>query len=315
MTDDGTTPTAATRRVTVPEVRARKRSRGDLPLVMLTAYDTPGARIADAAGVDIDPCGRLAGQRRARPRRHAAGGRGGHGPPRRGRGPGRRRGPWWWGTCPGSATTSRPRTPCATPPSSSAPAPRRSSSRAAGPGLAVVEALLNAEIPVMGHLGLTPQSVHAMGGYQVQARDTAAAEALMNDAKALSAAGCFAMVLEGVPDVVAARVTAEVDVPTIGIGAGAGCDGQVLVFHDLLGLREGAAAEVRAPVRGSHRGGGGGGVVVGRRRAWRDLPLRGRDLPPPRRALIGRSRPAEGPTGRPEEARSRRLPWPRPRTG
>jgi 3-methyl-2-oxobutanoate hydroxymethyltransferase len=105
--------------------------------------------------------------------------------------------------------------------------------------LDVVEALLNAEIPVMGHLGLTPQSVHAMGGYRVQARDTAAAEALRNDAKALAAAGCFAMVLEGVPDVVAAGVTDEVDVPTIGIGAGAGCDGQVLVFHDLLGLREG----------------------------------------------------------------------------
>jgi 3-methyl-2-oxobutanoate hydroxymethyltransferase len=106
--------------------------------------------------------------------------------------------------------------------------------------LEVVEALLNAEIPVMGHLGLTPQSVHAMGGYRVQAKDNAAAEGLMNDAKALAAAGCFAIVLEGVPDVVAGQVTGEVDVPTIGIGAGVGCDGQVLVFHDLLGLREGA---------------------------------------------------------------------------
>jgi 3-methyl-2-oxobutanoate hydroxymethyltransferase len=107
--------------------------------------------------------------------------------------------------------------------------------------LPVVEALLDAEIPVMGHLGLTPQSVHAMGGYKVQAKQVTAAEALMNDAKALAAAGCFAIVLEGVPDVVAARVTEEVSVPTIGIGAGAGCDGQVLVFHDLLGLREEAA--------------------------------------------------------------------------
>jgi 3-methyl-2-oxobutanoate hydroxymethyltransferase len=105
----------------------------------------------------------------------------------------------------------------------------------------MIEALVAAEIPVMGHLGLTPQSVHAMGGYRVQARDGAAAEALSNDAKALAAAGCFAFVLEGVPDVVAARVTEEVDVPTIGIGAGAACDGQVLVFHDLLGLRQGAA--------------------------------------------------------------------------
>jgi 3-methyl-2-oxobutanoate hydroxymethyltransferase len=78
-----------------------------------------------------------------------------------------------------------------------------------------------------------------MGGYKVQAKEAAAADALVDDAKAIVAAGCFAMVLEGVPDVVAARVTAEVDVPTIGIGAGAGCDGQVLVFHDLLGLGAG----------------------------------------------------------------------------
>jgi len=105
--------------------------------------------------------------------------------------------------------------------------------------VAMIEALVATEIPVMGHLGLTPQSVHAMGGYKVQAKQAAAADALLDDAKAITAAGCFAMVLEGVPDVVAARVTAEVDVPTIGIGAGAGCDGQVLVFHDLLGLGEG----------------------------------------------------------------------------
>jgi 3-methyl-2-oxobutanoate hydroxymethyltransferase len=103
----------------------------------------------------------------------------------------------------------------------------------------VVEAIVAAEIPVMGHLGLTPQSVHAMGGYRVQAKESAAAEALLLDAKALAAAGCFAIVLEGIPDVVAAQVTETVDVPTIGIGAGAACDGQVLVFHDVLGLSEG----------------------------------------------------------------------------
>jgi 3-methyl-2-oxobutanoate hydroxymethyltransferase len=80
-----------------------------------------------------------------------------------------------------------------------------------------------------------------MGGYKVQAKQAAAADALVDDAKALSAAGCFALVLEGVPDVVAARVTEELDIPTIGIGAGAACDGQVLVFHDLLGLLEGPA--------------------------------------------------------------------------
>jgi 3-methyl-2-oxobutanoate hydroxymethyltransferase len=109
------------------------------------------------------------------------------------------------------------------------------------PRLAAIEALVAAEIPVMGHLGLTPQSVHAMGGYRVQAKEAEAADALLQDAKALAVAGCFAIVLEGVPDVVAARVTETVDVPTIGIGAGDWCDGQVLVFHDLLGLRDGTA--------------------------------------------------------------------------
>jgi 3-methyl-2-oxobutanoate hydroxymethyltransferase len=102
----------------------------------------------------------------------------------------------------------------------------------------VIEAIVDAEIPVMGHLGLTPQSVHAMGGFRVQAKETEAALQLVADAKALAAAGCFAIVLEGVPDQVAAMVTASVDVPTIGIGAGPGCDGQVLVFHDLLGLED-----------------------------------------------------------------------------
>jgi 3-methyl-2-oxobutanoate hydroxymethyltransferase len=102
--------------------------------------------------------------------------------------------------------------------------------------LPVVRAILDAEIPVMGHLGLTPQSVHAMGGYKVQGREAAAAEELLADAVALAETGCFAVVLEGVPDILADRVTAEIDVPTIGIGAGGGCDGQVLVLHDLLGL-------------------------------------------------------------------------------
>jgi 3-methyl-2-oxobutanoate hydroxymethyltransferase len=104
--------------------------------------------------------------------------------------------------------------------------------------LAAVRAILDAEIPVMGHLGLTPQSVHSMGGYRVQGREAEAAKALEGDARALVEAGCFAVVLEGVPDLVAARITAGVDAPTIGIGAGAACDGQVLVFHDLLGLGE-----------------------------------------------------------------------------
>ncbi|MFQ5517705.1 MAG: 3-methyl-2-oxobutanoate hydroxymethyltransferase [Acidimicrobiia bacterium] len=104
--------------------------------------------------------------------------------------------------------------------------------------LEVIEAVLGAEIPVMGHLGLTPQSVHAMGGYRVQGKAFAAALELIEDARALAASGVFSLVLEGVPDVVAQLITKEVAAPTIGIGAGVHCDGQVLVFHDVLGLGE-----------------------------------------------------------------------------
>lgn len=102
--------------------------------------------------------------------------------------------------------------------------------------LPMVKALLAAEIPVMGHLGLTPQSVHAMGGYLVQGKKMEAARKLIVDARALAEAGVFAIVLEGIPDVLARLITEEVSVPTIGIGAGSQCDGQVLVFHDVLGL-------------------------------------------------------------------------------
>lgn len=105
--------------------------------------------------------------------------------------------------------------------------------------LPAVEAILAAEIPVMGHLGLTPQSVHALGGYRVQGRELEAARAIVDDAVALAEAGCFAIVLECVPDAVARLITDTVAVPTIGIGAGRHCDGQVLVFHDLLGLGQG----------------------------------------------------------------------------
>ena len=104
--------------------------------------------------------------------------------------------------------------------------------------LGVIEAVLDAEIPVMGHLGLTPQSVHAMGGFKVQGKEHDAAMELVADAKSLAAAGCFAIVLEGVPDAVARLVTEAVDVPTIGIGAGRDCDGQVLVYHDVLGIED-----------------------------------------------------------------------------
>jgi 3-methyl-2-oxobutanoate hydroxymethyltransferase len=104
--------------------------------------------------------------------------------------------------------------------------------------LPVIEAILDAEIPVMGHLGLTPQSLHMMGGFKVQGKELDAVAALVADARALAEAGCFAIVLEGVPDAVAAMITDAVPVPTIGIGAGPSCDGQVLVLHDILGLED-----------------------------------------------------------------------------
>ena len=102
--------------------------------------------------------------------------------------------------------------------------------------LPMINAVLDAEIPVMGHLGLTPQSVHSMGGYRVQGKRAAAAYDLVSDARALADAGVFAIVLEGVPDVLAEIVSTQISVPTVGIGAGPHCDGQVLVFHDILGL-------------------------------------------------------------------------------
>ncbi len=99
-----------------------------------------------------------------------------------------------------------------------------------------IQAICQAGIPVMGHLGLTPQSIHAFGGHKVQGRDEAAARKLLEDAKAIEAAGVFAVVLECVPAELARRVTKELSVPTIGIGAGADCDGQILVYQDMLGL-------------------------------------------------------------------------------
>jgi 3-methyl-2-oxobutanoate hydroxymethyltransferase len=111
----------------------------------------------------------------------------------------------------------------------------------AGPMLSRVRALTSAGIPVMGHIGLTPQTATMLGGFKAQGRNAAKAVQLYEDALALEAAGCFAVVLEAVPAAVAARITQALTIPTIGIGAGAGCDGQVLVWHDLLGLYDGSA--------------------------------------------------------------------------
>jgi 3-methyl-2-oxobutanoate hydroxymethyltransferase len=102
--------------------------------------------------------------------------------------------------------------------------------------LELIARLTEAEIPVMGHIGLTPQSINALGGYRVQGKTVDAAELLLRDARAVEAAGAFAVVLEAVPRELAAQITRELRIPTIGIGAGPECDGQVLVIHDLLGL-------------------------------------------------------------------------------
>jgi 3-methyl-2-oxobutanoate hydroxymethyltransferase len=117
----------------------------------------------------------------------------------------------------------------------------------AGRSLARVRAIAGAGIGVMGHVGLTPQSATVLGGFKAQGRTAGQARQLYEDALALEAAGCFAVVLEAVPAAVAARVTAALSVPTIGIGAGVDCDGQVLVYHDLLGLYEGRAPRFVKP--------------------------------------------------------------------
>jgi 3-methyl-2-oxobutanoate hydroxymethyltransferase len=222
-----------TEKRTAPAIRARK---GDRRIKMVTAYDHPSARIADRAGADIILVGdslanvvlghgttlqvsmdvmvhHTAAVSRAKPSALVVGDM-----------------PWL------SFHTSLEDT-------------IRNAGRLIREGgaeavkleggrkrLDHVRAVLDAEIPVMGHLGLTPQSVNAMGGMRVQARQAAAAYDLISDANALADAGIFALVLEGVPDVVAAAVTEEIAVPTIGIGAGPNCDGQVLVLHDVLGL-------------------------------------------------------------------------------
>jgi 3-methyl-2-oxobutanoate hydroxymethyltransferase len=227
---------SSARKMTAPTVAARKG--GEVPLVMVTAYDAPSARTVDAAGADLilvgdsvamvvlgyddtlqvtvdDMVHHTAAVARAKPRCLILGDM-----------------PWMSYHLSADEAVRN----AATLIRAGAQAVKLEGGRARLP---VVEAIIRAEIPVMGHLGLTPQSVLAMGGFRVQGKSVDAAGALLDAAKALAAAGCFAFVIEGVPDVVGAAVTEQLDVPTIGIGAGPACDGQVLVFHDLLGLGKG----------------------------------------------------------------------------
>jgi 3-methyl-2-oxobutanoate hydroxymethyltransferase len=225
-------------RVTAPAVRARKVAAGAEPLVMVTAYDAPGARMVDEAGADLllvgdslamvvlgyddtlqvtvdDMAHHTAAVARTSPAALVVADL-----------------PWMSyhvsveDTVRNAARLVR----------AGAGAVKLEGGAKRVP---MIEAIVAAEIPVMGHLGLTPQSVHAMGGFKVQGKERGAAQALLEDAQALVEAGVFSIVLEGVPDVVARSITEAVPVPTIGIGAGRHCDGQVLVLHDLLGLQDG----------------------------------------------------------------------------
>jgi len=232
------------RSVTVPAVRAAKVRDGHVPLVMVTAYDAPGARVADAGGVDMilvgdsvanvvlgyedtlqvsiaDMAHHVGAVARARPGALVVGDL-----------------PWLSyhvdvaDTVRNAAALIRAGAQCV-----------KLEGGAVRPPM--IEALVRAEIPVMGHIGLTPQSVNAFGGFRVQARDDEAARLLVEGARAVEAAGAFAVVVEGVPEKVGAAVTEALDVPTIGIGAGPHCDGQVLVLHDLLGVTTRTAKFVR----------------------------------------------------------------------
>lgn len=223
--------------LTAPQVRARKVRNGTDPLVMVTAYDAPSARMASEAGIDLilvgdsvamvvlgyrdtlqvtvdDMAHHVAAVARAEPDPLVIADL-----------------PWLSyhlgveDTVRNAATLVR----------AGAQAVKLEGGAKRVP---MVEAIVDAEIPVMGHIGLTPQSMHQMGGFKVQGKTSQAALALVSDAKALAAAGCFSIVLEGIPDNVAEMITESVDVPTIGIGAGPHCDGQVLVFHDVLGIED-----------------------------------------------------------------------------
>jgi 3-methyl-2-oxobutanoate hydroxymethyltransferase len=242
MTSRPRTPapnTPAPGKLPLPELAEMKR-RGE-KIVMVTAYDAPGGRLADAAGVDVVLVGDSAAMVVL-----------GHD-----------------STVPATmdemvvltrATTRGARRPLvvADMPFGSFQVSDEEALRnairfvkeagadavkleGAGPTLSRVRTLVGAGVPVMGHVGLTPQSATMLGGFKAQGRTAEGARRLLDDARALEAAGCFSVVLEAVPAPVAARVTETLLIPTIGIGAGAGCDGQVLVYHDLLGLYDGQA--------------------------------------------------------------------------
>jgi 3-methyl-2-oxobutanoate hydroxymethyltransferase len=229
-------------KLTAPVLRGRKRRNGATPLVMVTAYDEPGARFASAAGVDLilvgdslanvvlghedtlhvsveEMCHHVRAVAAAKPDVHVVADM-----------------PWLSYHLSVAESVRN----AAALIRSGADSVKLEGGRVRRE---VVRAILDAEIPVMGHLGLTPQSVMVMGGFKVQAKTREAAQQLRLDAKVLQDEGVFAVVLEGVPPVVGTRMTEALEIPTIGIGAGPDTDGQVLVFHDLLGLGRGTPAK------------------------------------------------------------------------
>ncbi len=226
-------------KVSVPDIAAMK-SRGER-ITMVTVYDAPGARLADAAGVDVALVGDSAAMTVL----------------------------GYDSTLPVSmdemlmltrAVTrgaTRPLIVADMPFGSFQPSDDAAVQNAvrflkeggadavkiegAGPMLRRAEAIVDASVPLVGHIGLTPQSVKLLGGYKAQGRTAVKARRLVDAARALERAGCFAIVLEAIPPAVAAFITKTLRIPTIGIGAGAACDGQVLVWHDLLGITHGAS--------------------------------------------------------------------------
>jgi 3-methyl-2-oxobutanoate hydroxymethyltransferase len=225
-----------------PTIRARKRRNGSAPLVMVTAYDEPGARFAGASGVDLilvgdslanvvlghddtlhvtveEMCHHIRAVAAAKTGVHIVADM-----------------PWLsYHVGVGDAVRN----------AGELIRSGANSVKLEGGHVRrdVVRALLDAEIPVMGHLGLTPQSVMTFGGFKVQAKTHEASKLLIEDAQLLQDEGVFAIVIEGVPSTVGRALTESIDIPTIGIGAGPDTDGQVLVFHDLLGMKKGPTAK------------------------------------------------------------------------
>jgi len=271
----------ARRPVTVPEIRARK---GGMPLTMVTAYDATFARMLDDAGIEMLLVGDSLGMVvQGNPdtlgvgvddivyhcKAVARGNRWAH----------------VVGDMPFLSYQVTPEEAVRNAGRILAEGRAHAVKLEGGAAMAAtIRRIVDVGIPVMAHVGLTPQSVHALGGFRVQGRDDAAAQRILADAHAVTDAGAYALVLEGIPGELAARITEEVSIPTIGIGAGVHCDGQVLVCYDLLGM----TADLRPKF--VKRYDEGHTRVVGAAQAFRD-EVRRREFPGPEHTFGMRKRP------------------------